>query len=331
MAKDLYSVLGVSRKADRDTIKKTYRKLAAQLHPDKNPGEGAEARFKEVTRAYEVLSDKKKRALYDEFGEESLRVGFDEEQARIAKKFGAFGGGGGRGRRGGFSVDLNDFFGGMGGRGGAPSGMGGMGGIGDLFGDLFSGGRRRAPGAPSRAELRGQDVTSSVEVDFKQAVLGTTMELAPSHDPSQRVTVRIPAGATEGCKVRVKGQGQPSPMGGERGDLVLTVHVKSHPHFDLDGKDIRLDLPITIEEAYRGASVRVPTPHGDVKLTIPKHAQGGQVVRLRGKGVQRKGKAPGDLLVRFHITYPTTDEPAVAQAIATLGELSGDPRRDLHF
>lgn len=327
MAQDLYAVLGVSRKADAETIKKTYRKLAAQLHPDKNPGKGAEARFKEVTRAYEVLSDPKKRSLYDEFGEQSLRAGFDEEQARMAKKFGGgFGRGGGGGGRG-FSFDIGDLFGGgMGGRAGA----GGMGGLGDMFGDLFGRGRRPG-GAPGRAQVRGQDVTSSVTVDFAQAVLGTTLEIAAAHDPSRRVTVRIPAGATEGSRVRIKGQGQPSPMGGQPGDLILRVHVKPHPHFELDGHDLHLDLPITIAEAYRGARVRVPTPHGDVKLAVPRGAQSGQVVRLRGKGVQRKGKAAGDLLVRFLVTYPTSDEPAVEQAVDVLGELSGDPREGLEF
>jgi len=327
-------VLGVSRKADPDTIKKSYRKLAAKLHPDKNSGKGAEARFKQVTQAYEVLSDRKKRSLYDEFGDDSLRAGFDEEQARLAKQFGGSFGGGGRGGRGGMNFDLGDLFGGgMGGRGGPPGGAGGAGGIGDMFGDLFGRQRSRGPGATSQAELRGKDVTSSVTVDFAQAVLGTTLQLAPSHDPSSTVTVRIPAGATEGSRVRIKGQGQPSPYGerGQTGDLILRVHVKPHPHFKLDGHDLHLDLPITIEEAYRGARVRVPTPHGDVKLSVPQHAQSGQVVRLRGKGVQRKGKKAGDLLVRFLVTYPAADEPAVAQAIELLGELSDDPREDLEF
>lgn len=322
VAKDLYAVLGVSKKADPETIKKTYRKLASRLHPDKNPGKGSETRFKEVTQAYQVLSDPKKRALYDEFGEESLRAGFDEEQARMAKKFGGFGRGGGRG----VSFDIGDLFG-----GGMGGGRGGGGGIGDMFGDLFGRGRRPGGGAPSRQQFRGQDVTSDVTVDFRQAVQGATIELVPAHRPDRRVSVRIPPGATEGSRVRVKGQGQPSPMGGAAGDLLLTVHVRPHPHFALDGQDLRLDLPITIEEAFRGAQVRVPTPHGDVKLTVPKHTQSGQVVRLRGKGVQRKGKQPGDLLVRFLVTYPAKDEPAVAQAIELLGGLSDDPRADLDF
>jgi curved DNA-binding protein len=209
----------------------------------------------------------------------------------------------------------------------------GGGGIGDMFGDLFGRQRGRGPGAPSQAELRGQDVTSSVTVEFAQAVLGTTLQLAPSHDPSSTVTVRIPPGATEGSRVRIKGQGQPSPYGdrGQPGDLILRVHVKPHPHFKLDGQDLHLDLPITIAEAYHGARVRVPTPHGDVKLAVPQHAQSGQVVRLRGKGVQRKGKQAGDLLVRFLVIYPTVDEPSVAQAIELLGEVSGDPREELTF
>lgn len=323
MARDFYSVLGVPRNADQETIKKAYRKLAAKLHPDKNSGPGAEARFKEVGQAYGVLGDPKKRALYDEFGEVSTRPGFDPEQARFAKQWG---GGFGRGRRGGVSFDLGDLFGGMGGSRGGP---GAGGGIGDLFGDLF--GRSRRPSGRSAGPGRGADITSKVTVDFAEAVRGTTVQLAPAHDPSQTVTVRIPPGASDGSRVRVKGQGAPGPPGGTRGDLILTVEVRPHPYFKRDGEDLLLDLPITIEEAYRGAQVRAPTPHGDVKLTVPKHTQSGQLVRLRGKGVARKGKPPGDLLVRFLVTYPASDEPAVAQAVELLGELAGDPRRDLTF
>jgi curved DNA-binding protein len=310
---DLYSVLGVSRSASQQEIKKAYRKLAQKLHPDKNPGAVSDQRFKEVTTAYEVLGDDKRRKLYDEFGEVSLRPGFNEEAARAAKSFGGFPGGGGR-----VHFDLGDMFGGA----GSP---GAGGGIGDLFGDLFN---RRAP--PRSRGQRGHDVTSAVTIAFADAVRGTTLRLTLGGS-SEPITVRIPAGADDKSRVRVRGKGAPGLGGSPPGDLLLTLDVEPHPHFTRSGDDLNLDLPITIGEAYRGAQVVVPTPHGDVKLTVPKGAQSGQKLRLRGKGVQRKDKPAGDLYVRFLVTYPAGDDPALAQAIATLGERDTDPRGDLRF
>jgi len=143
--------------------------------------------------------------------------------------------------------------------------------------------------------------------------------------------VHIPAGATEGSRVRVREHGAPGSNGAPRGDLVLTVHVRAHRHFKVQGEDLLLELPITIEEAYSGAQVRVPTAHGNVKLTVPRRTQSGQTVRLRGKGIARKGKAAGDLLVRFLVVYPTDDDSEVAEAVRKLGERSGDPRSGISF
>ena len=312
---DLYSVLGVSRSASQQEIKKAYRKLAQKLHPDKNPGAASDQRFKEVTTAYEVLGDDKRRKLYDEFGEVSMRPGFNEEAARAAKSFGGFpGGGGGR-----VHFDLGDMFGGAAGAGGPAAG-----GIGDLFGDLFN---RRPP--RSRGQ-RGHDITSTVKIGFADAVRGTTLRLTTAGS-SEAITVRIPAGADDQSRVRVRGKGGAGIGGAPPGDLLLTLDVEPHPHFTRSGDDLNLDLPITIGEAFRGAQVVVPTPHGDVKLTVPKGAQSGQKLRLRGKGVKRKDKPAGDLYVRFLVTYPAGDDPSVAEAIASLADHDADPRGDLRF
>jgi curved DNA-binding protein len=328
MAEDLYSVLGVAKTADADVIKKAYRKLATQLHPDKNPGnKKAEERFKHVNHAYDVLSDAKKRKLYDEFGEEGLREGFDAERVRAyrdwAARQGARGGAGGYGAgRGGEQVNLEDLFA----QGGAPGGAGAQGGFGDLFGDLFSRSRRQ------RGPVKGPDLESEITIDFASALRGTMLELRPQGLGGAPATVRIPAGADEGSRVRIAGQGAPSPSGGARGDLVLTIHVTPHPHFRRDGDDLHLDLPVTVAEAFHGAKVKVPTIDGSVALKVPEKTQSGQMVRLRGKGVARKGRTPGDLYVHFLIQIPADGEPEVTRLVDELSKFQkGDPREHIRL
>jgi curved DNA-binding protein len=323
MAEDLYSVLGVSKTADAEAIKKAYRKLATQLHPDKNPGnKKAEERFKQVNHAYDVLSDEKKRKLYDEFGEEGLREGFDAERVRAyrdwASRQGARGGAGGYGR-GGEQVDLEDLFSQQGG------GAGGAG-FGDLFGDLFSRARRQ------RGPVKGPDLESEIRIDFASALRGTMLELRPQGLGGAPVTVRIPAGADEGSRVRIAGQGAPSPSGGPRGDLVLTIHVTPHQYFRRDGDDLHLDLPVTVGEAFHGAKVKVPTIDGSVSLKVPEKTQSGQTVRLRGKGVARKGRTAGDLYVHFLIQIPADGEPEVTRLVDELSKFQkGDPREHIRL
>ncbi|MDI1482066.1 DnaJ C-terminal domain-containing protein [Polyangium sp. y55x31] len=321
MARDLYSVLGVARDADEDTIKKAFRKLAVQYHPDKAPGKANEAKFKEINRAYEVLSDKQKRSLYDEFGEDSLQQGFDPERARFVRQYG-----GGRGRAGGAGggapFNVEEIFGGGGGGGGVP------GDFGDLFGDMF--GRIRGGGARgARAARKGQDVESEVTIDFVSAVKGTTVQL--QREGEEPMTVRIPAGANEGSRIRVPGQGAPGMGGGPAGDLLLTIHVTPHPLFKREGDDLRLDVPVSIGEAYFGGKVKVPTPDGEVTLKVPAHTQSGQVLRLKGKGVARKGKEAGDLYVRFLIHVRTEEDPRVAEAVKELDLPGEELRRELRF
>jgi curved DNA-binding protein len=319
MATDFYAELGVPKSANADEIKKAYRKLAAKLHPDKNPGDKkSETRFKAVNRAYQTLSDPKKRSLYDEFGEEALREGFNAQAARAYQQARASGVGDSGFPGGGFNIE--DLF--------ARSGRGG--GLGDIFGDLFQGGGRGAGRGARGAGVKGSDIASEVTVDFREALQGAELKLT-LQDGGAPITVRIPPGADDGDRVRVSGHGAPGPFGGANGDLVLAIRVRPHPCFERKGLDLLLDLPISVSEAYRGAKVRIPTPDGDVTLTVPKRAQSGQQLRLKGKGVRRKNEQ-GDLYVRFLVRLPDSDSKDVERAIDELERhTKGDLRKDIAF
>ncbi|MCC6216702.1 MAG: J domain-containing protein [Polyangiaceae bacterium] len=309
---DLYEELGVPRTATQDEIKKAYKKLAAKLHPDRNPGDKrAEARFKAVNRAHQVLADEAKRKLYDEFGEDGLREGFDPDLLRRARR----GGGGGRSRGRAASFDFEDLLRQRAARGGNG------GGFGDLFGDLFGG---------ARGPAGGSDVASEVTVDFVSAIRGATLELR-LQDGSDPIQVRVPPGAGEGDRIRLKGHGAPGAAGGPPGDLLVTIHVTPHPHYERDGLDLSVEVPITVGEAWRGAKIRVPTPEGEVTLVVPERAQSGQRVRLKGKGVRRKSQV-GDLYVRFLVQLPAAHGDALDRAIDTLEQAwASDVRADLRL
>jgi curved DNA-binding protein len=301
MARDLYSELGLSKGASPDDIKKAYRTRAAKMHPDKHPGDqGAEERFKKMSAAYTVLSDEKKRKLYDEFGEQGLREGFNPDMARAYA----------RGPAGGFG----DVFG--------QAAAGGAG-FGDIFSDLFS-------GRGSRGRKRSPDVLSEIKIEFTSAVSGAELELALDGG-TRNVKVRIPKGTADGDRLRVPGAGRPNLPGVQPSDLVLTVRVKKHPFFTRDGLDLTVDLPITLKEAYFGAKIEVPTPSGMVTLKVPAHAQSGQLLRLREKGVAR-GQETGDLYVRFLVKVPTTDSPALGEAVERVSEFdTADVRAELKY
>jgi len=294
MAVDLYQELGVDKSSTEADIKKAFKKLASKLHPDKNPGDKrSESKFKAVNRAYQTLSDPNKRALYDEFGENALREGFDANSARAYQQAQqSYGGGGGNG-----SVHVEDSFSG----GGAD--------LGDLFGDLF---RATSRGRGS-ARVKGSDVASEITIEFAQALRGTEVVLQ-LQDVGEPLTVRIPPGATDGDRIRLSGHGQASPIGGPPGDLVLAIRVRPHALLERRGLDLHLDLPITIGEGYRGAKIKVPTLNGAVTLTVPKRAQSGQTLRLKNKGVQR-GANIGDLYVRFLVRYPEQDSKEMDNAV----------------
>ena len=288
-SKSLYQILGVDRGASADEIRKAYRKLARELHPDVNPGdEAAETRFKEVAAAYDVLADPDKRKAYDEFGEESLRGGFDAEKARAYEQWKSS-------RR----RSADPFRRAR--PAGAPGGFGGF-----DFADLFG------SGWTARGPMKGPDAFATVEMTLRQAITGGEVEL---HIPDRpNIKVRIPPGADNGSTIRLRGKGLPGHEGGEPGDLVIECRVKPHPHVKRDGLDLIFDLPVTLGEAYLGAEVTVPTFDGQVKLKIPPRSQPGARLRLRGKGVKR-GKKTGDLYVELDVRLPERPDAQLEKAI----------------
>jgi DnaJ-class molecular chaperone len=313
--KDLYEILGVARDVDDEVLRKAYRKLARRYHPDVNPGDKkAEERFKEISHAYDVLSDRQKRANYDEFGEISLESGFDAERARAARE--AFG------RR----------FGGAGGGARADEGFE-FGGLDDLFSDLFA----RRGWSEARRTRRGADLEAELELDFLGAARGGEQRLTfarPGADGSLRretVTVRIPPGVADGGRIRVRGKGAEGAAGGEAGDLYARIRIRPHRFFRREGRDLYLDLPVTVREATLGAKVQVPTLEGRVTLTIPPGTDSGAKLRLRGKGVPSPGGGePGDLYVVVQIRVPRDLPPAAAAALEGLAQYEPtDIRKEL--
>ncbi|WP_018718308.1 molecular chaperone DnaJ [Arhodomonas aquaeolei] len=330
--RDYYELLGVSRNASDGDIKKAYRRMAMKYHPDRNPGdEDAEARFKEVQEAYEVLGDSQKRAAYDQFG----HAGVDPN----AGMGGGFGGGGG--------ASFSDIFS-------------------DVFGDIFGGG-----GGGGSRMFRGADLRYTLELDLEDAVFGTETEIevptltdcetcsgsgsAPGTRPetcptcnghgdvrvqqgffsiqqtcprcrgagkvitdpckscggkgrvqeTKTLSVRIPAGVDSGDRIRLNGEGEPGENGGPPGDLYVQVAVKPHPIFKRDGSDLRCDIPVAMPTAALGGELEVPTLDGRVNLRVPAGTQSGKVFRIRGKGVKPvRGGPAGDLLVRVNVETP---------------------------
>jgi curved DNA-binding protein len=328
--RDLYADLGVAKTATKDEIKKAYRKLARELHPDRNPGnKKAEERFKRVAYANDILSDERKRSLYDEFGEVGLREGFDAEGMRAMREARSRGAGmpGGGGMPGGFE----DFFGG-GQAGRRRPGFGGT--LEDLFGgnidELFGRGGG-ASGFTGRTGGKASDQESEISISFDEALSGVEKELTIREGQQTRsIRVRIPAGAREGAKVRLRGQGARAGSG-EAGDLVLTIHVEEHAWFRQEGEDLHLDVPVTLLEAWRGASIKVPTPDGEVALKVPARVQSGAKLRLKGKGAPKRDGTRGDLIAHVQVRMPDGEgDDAVERALAELeGHYRKEPRA--HF
>lgn len=318
MKQNLYDILGVTRDADANTIRKAYRKLARQFHPDVNPGDNAaEERFKEIARAYDVLSDTEKRRQYDEFGDAALEGGFDAEAARRAREmFGAHFGQQPGGGPGGFSGEFS------------------FGNLDDLLGGVFN---RFGGAEPHRARpARGPDLYASITLDFVDAARGGEQRVTigrPGADGSVRqesLTVRIPAGVRDGGRIRLAGKGGAS-RGAPPGDLYLDVRVRPHRIFRREGRDLLLEVPVSFREAALGARVEIPTLEGRATVTIPPGTQGGGKLRLRGKGIPAaRGHAAGDLIVTVQIAVPRRLDEQGRRAVEALETLDpSDLRREL--
>ena len=296
MSRDFYSVLGVKRGADEAEIKKAYRKLARKYHPDVNPGDkSAEERFKEIQRAYGVLTDKEQREIYDQVGHDNFERGVR-----------------GGGPAGG-EMDYEDIFrgGGPGGRSYTYSSAGG-GNMQDVFEQMFRQGfgtDRSWSGSPfgnqqrEQFSRRGRDMQSELSISFMDAYLGKKVRLRDAEGKELEVT--IPGGIEDGGKVKLHGKGEQGVNGGPPGDLHVNVHIQPHAYFERRGDNIYLDVPVTFEEAALGAKVEVPTMTGKVQMTIPPGSQGGSELRLRGKGFPHlRGTGRGDQIVRIEIEVP---------------------------
>jgi DnaJ-class molecular chaperone len=318
MALDLYQRLGLKRGASEAEIKKAYRSLAKQLHPDRNQDNpDAAKRFGEVTAAYDLLSDKDKRARYDrgEIDEEgNPKMPFGSGFGGYSQGAGAQPGAGGQGFEnfnfgGADTADLSDLFEGLfGGRGGgARGGAGGFGGF-----------RQRA-----RAPHKGPDIAYRLKIPFDDAVAAKPQRITLGD--GKTIDLKLPKGLEDGTKIRLAGKGHEGPGG--RGDAIVTIEIAPHRFFTREGNNIRLALPVTLKEAVLGAKVKVPTPEGPVMLTIPKGTTSGKVLRLKGRGFTGKDGKRGDQLVAVEIAVPAHD--AELEKFAQQWSGGGNPRAGL--
>jgi DnaJ-class molecular chaperone len=313
---DLYQQLGVKRGASEAEIKKAYRSLAKQLHPDRNKDNPKAAeRFAKVTQAYDLLSDKDKRARYD-------RGEIDEDGNPRMPFGGGFGGGGAGPRPGGSGGGFEGFPGGF--QADAAD-------LSDLFEGLFgaTGARRGSTGGGfggynrSRPPQKGADIAYRLKVPFVDAA--TLKEQRVTLNGGRTIDLKLPKGVEDGARIRLAGQGQEGPGG--RGDAIVTIEIANHSFYVREGKNIRLTLPVTLKEAVLGAKVKVPTPEGPVMLTVPKGSSSGKILRLKGRGFTAKDGSRGDQLVQLAVDLPAGDE-ALQQFAEGWGG-GGNPRASL--
>ena len=344
--KDFYKILGVPKDADEAAIKKAYRKLARQYHPDKNPGDTvAEQKFKEIGEAHSVLSDPTQREEYDAIrqmaaGGARFTAGGPGSAGNggFEDIFSAFGGGGG-GQRVRFNTGGGQGFPGYAGGGGEPD-------INDILSQMFGGGAGGRAGArstyrgddygdfggfggPTRGPRKGQDLEARTTLSFRDAVTGSTATLQTAE--GRTITTRIPAGVRDGQRIRLRGKGMQGDPGAEAGDLILTVTVGKHPVFGREGDNLTLDLPVSFPEATLGATVAVPTLDGEqVKVRIAPGTPSGRVLRVKGRGVHSK-KHTGDLLAKVVVTVPTHLSEAAKAAVEAVAKETADvdPRAEL--
>ena len=306
--RDPYTVLGVTKSADAAEIKKAFRKLAKRFHPDQSTEPKAKERFTEVNGAYEILGDDAKRGQFDR----------GEIDAEGRPRHAGFGGGGAGSAAGGF--DFSDFAGGAAfSRGGRGAGFDAS----DIFADLLNGGARGGRRGAAQP-LRGEDVSASVSVPLEEVAKGGMARV--SLPTGRTLDIKVPAGIEEGKAIRLKGQGHESASGGPAGDAIVTVRYAPHKSFHVDGRDLRLDLPVTLYEAVLGGTVPVPTLDGAVEIALPPGANKGRTLRLRGKGLPGANGA-GDLLVTPRVTLPERADPDLeALAKQWRDERPYDPR-----
>ncbi|QPZ37792.1 DnaJ C-terminal domain-containing protein [Paramicrobacterium chengjingii] len=309
--KDFYKVLGVDKSVSQADLKKTYRKLARKYHPDSHPGDiAAESKFKEISEAYSVLSDEAQRKEYD--------------QVRAMGSGARFTAPGSSGGNGGFEDVFGGMFGGGGGGGYQQADFD------DILGGMFGGGRFGQPSGGYRGfggPTPGRDVTASTTLDFTTATKGDTITLQTAD--GRPIKVKIPAGVSDGQKIKLRGKGQPSPDGGEPGNIVLTVHVRKHPVFERENLNLRVRVPVTFVEATLGATIEVPTLDGaPVKLKVAAGTPSGRVLRVKGRGVETS-KGTGDLLAEIQVAVPAHLSSEAEAALKAYHDLEpGENPRD---
>ena len=289
MARDPYLELGVSRSASADDIRKAFRKLAKQHHPDANPGDkAAEEKFKRVSGAFDIVGDEEKRKKFDR--------GEIDAEGREQHPFTRGGGGFGSGGPGGWSPRGNA---------GGPEGVD----LNDILGEMFGRGGQRNPGGFGGFSTKGQDVRARIDIELEDAIRGTKKRIAFSD--GRTIEVSVPKGAQDGQTLRLKGQGAPGRGG--PGDALIELAIRPHPIYRRDGDSLEMDVPITVPDAVLGGKVEAPTPDGNVSLTVPKGSNSGQQLRLKGRGfIDAKGRR-GDLVARLVVTLPDVAGPELEQ------------------
>ena len=288
MNKNLYDVLGVAKTASEAEIKSAYRKLARKYHPDLNKDDkNAADKFKEVSAAYDILGDKDKRQKYD-----NNEIDADGKPTGFGAGFGnPFGGASGFGKTGGF--DFSSLFGD------------------DIMSQFTGGAGRRSSGFGFGGPQKGQDMAYTMNVSFIDAAQGAEKNVLIN---GKNINVKIPAGTEDGQTLRLKGLGDPSPNGGEAGDVLITIKVEPHQYFKSEGLNILLDLPVSIKEAVLGAKITVPTISGKVNVKIPPYSSSGEKLRLKGKGIKSKA-GQGDEIITLKIMAPKNPDAALEEAL----------------
>ncbi|GAA3452311.1 DnaJ C-terminal domain-containing protein [Dactylosporangium matsuzakiense] len=314
--RDFYEILGVARTATPEEIQRAYRTLARRNHPDVNKEPGAEDRFKDITEAYDVLSDPKSRRKYDRFGSRWRQIPDDVDERAGARQRASAGAG----------------------PPGQGAGFGGRGGLGeevdleDLLGSIFGGGPGRGGDRFGRGPVPGADTEAEITISVEDAYHGGRRRVTLPGGPGGRTReyeVTIPPGVTDGQRIRLAGQGSGGARGGPAGDLYLVVHIAPHPRYKLSGRDINVETPVTPWEAALGATVPVETPGGTLRVDIPPGTSSGRRLRLRGRGLPNPRGTPGDLYAEVRIMVPPKPSDAERRLFEELATVSSyNPRGD---